>query len=156
MIIRQQININALPEKVWKFIADPNRVMQWNPKLKRVEKVSISPVGLNYRYEALYEMNKKQNVLSCEMVQFEKPAYLKIEYREKNMSDPAGQNRSVTEEYFSKPEGSGSGTFLEQVVTIRDSSIPLWARMLIKWIMSFGKPVGQTYLEKLKQLVEAP
>jgi hypothetical protein len=47
------------------------------------------------------------------------------------------------------------GTLLEQRVEIHNSGINIFLRLLISFISRFGKPTGQKYLEKLKELVEA-
>jgi hypothetical protein len=153
MRIRQTVNIHAPASKVWDFVADPQRVKAWNPKLKNVEKISLGSIGFGTRYEASYELNGKVNPLVCEVVAFDPYRYLKVLCSEKNMTDAGWTNRQVTEEYFLKEEGMN--TFLEQIVTIQDPRIPLWAVMLINFIMAFGKPVEKTYLGQLKDLVEA-
>ncbi len=150
MIIRQRIDIHAPASSVWDFVSDPERVKQWNPKLIKFEKISLGPIGLHFRYEAVYEMNRKQNALFCEVVQYDKPFHFKVECREKNMSDPGWQNRRVIEEYFLKEEGLN--TKLEQIITIEDPRIPWILILLAKFIMMFGKPVGQTYLARLKRI----
>ncbi len=69
-VIENAVDIAQSPEDVFDYCVDLTRELEWNPKAKRVEKVSAGPIGLGTRYEAEF---LKGNPTSIEFVRFERP-----------------------------------------------------------------------------------
>jgi uncharacterized protein YndB with AHSA1/START domain len=70
-IVENTIDIRSSREDVFDYWVDLTHEPEWNPKAKRVEKVSSGPIGLGTRYEAEF---LEGNPTSIEFVRFERPA----------------------------------------------------------------------------------
>jgi hypothetical protein len=68
LVVENTIDIRSSREDVFDYCADLTHEPEWNPKAKRVEKVSSGPIGLGTRYEGEF---LKGNPTSIEFVRFE-------------------------------------------------------------------------------------
>jgi hypothetical protein len=69
-IVENAVDIARSPEDVFDYCTDLTREPEWNPKAKRVEKVSPGPIGRGTRYEAEF---LKGNPTTIEFVRFDRP-----------------------------------------------------------------------------------
>jgi len=69
-VVENTIDIRSSPEDVFDYCTNLAREPEWNPKAKRVEKVSAGPIGLGTRYEAEF---LKGNPTTIEFVRFDRP-----------------------------------------------------------------------------------
>jgi len=54
MLVSMSVDINAPPDKVWPFLVEPEKTMQWFPLVKKFEYTSEPPYGVGttfYWYE---------------------------------------------------------------------------------------------------------
>jgi uncharacterized protein YndB with AHSA1/START domain len=149
MTLRDTVQIKSPPEKVWTFIEDPERMKSWNPKIQHVSSINWGVRAVGYRCRITYAMGKKTNEFLAEIIDYRKPEKLVIRLTEGNL--PRGSY--INEIYQLSP--TAAGTLLEQTIEINSSGINIFFRLLIAFIHRFGKPTGQKYLDKLKELVEA-
>jgi uncharacterized protein YndB with AHSA1/START domain len=149
MTLRDKVQIKTPPERVWPFIEDPERMKLWNPKIRKVTPISWGDRDRGFRYRITYFMGKKESEFSAEIVEYRKPERLVIRLTEGRL--PWGGY--VNEVY--ELSGDKDGTLLEQRIEI-DVEINIFLRWLIAFIVRFGSPTGKKYLERLKELAEAP
>jgi hypothetical protein len=69
-VVENTIDIARSPEDLFDYRVDLTREPEWNPKAKRVEKLSAGPIGLGTRYEAEF---LKGDPTTVEFVRFERP-----------------------------------------------------------------------------------
>lgn len=150
MILKDTVQIKTSPDKVWTFIEDPERMKLWNPKVQRVSSISWGTRAVGYRYRITYAMSGKTSEFLAEIIEYRPPEKLVIRLTEGNL--PTG---STIDEVY-ELSATAEGTLLEQRIEIHNSGINIFWRLLLAFISRFGKPMGQKYLEKLKELVEAP
>lgn len=148
MILRDSVRIKSPPEKVWRFIEDPERMKSWNPKVQSISPISWGERSVGYRYRVTYVMSRKANEFLAEIIEYRKPEKIVIRLTEANL--PRGS--TVNEIYELSP--SEEGTLLEQRIEINNSGLNLFFRLLIAFIHRFGKPTEKRYLEALKELIE--
>jgi uncharacterized protein YndB with AHSA1/START domain len=67
---RTETVIHRPPEEVFEFCSDLRSELQWNPKVKYVEKLTDGPVGVGTRYRAQWANSGPTTV---EVVQFDRP-----------------------------------------------------------------------------------
>jgi uncharacterized protein YndB with AHSA1/START domain len=149
MILKQRIEISCPPEKVWTFIEDPEGMQAWNPKVQAIDPISWGERHVGYRYRITYVMRNKASEFLAEIIEYRKPQKLVIRLTEGKLPP----NSHVSEIY--ELSQTAEGTLLEQRIEVHNSGMNIFIRLLIGFILRFGKPMGKRYLEKLKELVEA-
>lgn len=142
--------INRPAGTVWAFLENPDNMLQWNPKVKRISPSSFAAIQQGYRYAITYQMNEraKASEFLAEFVHFEPPSKLVIRHTGRQDS----QNR-VIEEIYELSERD-RGTFLTQTINIDNSGINIFIRFLVWLIRRWGKPTGKRYLEALREIIE--
>lgn len=69
-VVENTIEIARSAEDVFDYWVDLAREPEWNPKARRVEKVTDGPIGLGTRFEGEY---LKGDTMTIEYVRFERP-----------------------------------------------------------------------------------
>ena len=147
MTIRDSVDINAPIEEIWRWIENPETMPQWNPKVKKVVALS-PPYCVDYTYGITYQMSGKTSEFSAQFVEHQPPHRLAI-----RLTSPAYPREFYVEERYILREEAGA-TLLNQEIVVFNSAVNMFWRFLMWLIKRFGKPTGQKYLEKLKELIE--
>jgi ligand-binding SRPBCC domain-containing protein len=140
--------INAPADAVWMFVADPKMMMAWNPKVVKVSKINSGELQTGDSYTITYRMNSRDSAMRASVIRADKPRHLHIRMVNQLPGDPQG---TVDEVY--DLTGKGDQTVLEQNINA-DIKINFFLNLLIKFILRFGRPSGERYLQTLKNLVE--
>jgi len=69
-VIEREADIKRSPEEVFAYCSDPLREPEWNPRLRRIEKLSDGSVGVGARYEMEFIPGRPM-VVAC--VRFDRP-----------------------------------------------------------------------------------
>jgi|GEM_PF-3235137 len=141
-------DINADAQLVWPFVADPVFMSMWNPKIVAVQREADEPVRQGERFSVTYQMSGRESPSNVEVIACE--PFQRVVYR--HTITQQSKEQVVEECYEISPRGNG--VRVKQVMDISHSGIPLVFRILIWFIMRFGRSVGQPYMEKLKEAVE--
>ena len=147
--MRSKITIDAPPEQVWLFVADPVMESAWNPKIVAIDRDAEGPVHAGERFEMEFLMSGRGSRCEAEAIQASPPSLLLYRYR---MLDERHEGR-VDIRYTLEPRGDG--TLLVQSIDMSRMGIPWPVRALVWVVTRFGTPVGKPYLEELKSQVEA-
>jgi uncharacterized protein YndB with AHSA1/START domain len=67
---RTETVIHRPPEEVFEFCSDLRSELQWNPKVKYIEKLTDGPVGVGTRYRARWA---NSGPTAVEVVRFDRP-----------------------------------------------------------------------------------
>lgn len=148
-IMRERTTIAALPAQIWPYLADPELMAGWNPKIVEVDRSARGPVCLGERYAMTYRMSGKSQQMCVAVVELQVNQRLVLRHEQ----DPARPDQYVLEEYH-LAELAGK-THVTQRINLKHSGMPRWARPLFWLIHTFGRPTGKRYLEELRDLVEA-
>ena len=89
VVVENAVEIARSPEDVFDYCVDLTREPEWNPKAKRVEKVTDGPIGLGTRYEAEF---LKGSPMTIELVRFDRPLEWKSMGRSSRL-DARGEGR---------------------------------------------------------------
>jgi hypothetical protein len=87
-VVEDAIDIARSRGEVFDYCSDLTREPEWNPKAKRVEKVTDGPTGLGTRYEAEFLQG---NPMTIELVRFDRPV---VGVR-RSLSPPGCQGRGA-------------------------------------------------------------
>ena len=148
MQIKEKIWIQAAPEAVWPWVESPLKRQQWNPKLKNVADYDHASPAIGTRYRMDYVLNGKVRTCHGEVIEFSPPHQLCVRVTPHD----ASHQFNAVEEY--RLHSNGGGTIFQQNVTVADHRLNVFWRALIWIILRYGKPVGESHLARLKQLVE--
>lgn len=120
---------------------------QWNPKVKKVVALS-APYRVGYTFGITYHLSGKTSEFSAQFVEHQPPNRLTI-----RLTSPARPPEFYVEERYTLQE-QGGARLLSQGIVMFNSGISVFWQFFVWSIMRFGKLMGQTYLEKLKSLIE--
>jgi uncharacterized protein YndB with AHSA1/START domain len=69
-VVENEVEIRRSLEEVFDYSTDLTREHEWNPKTRRVEKLTDGPIGAGTPFEATF---LKGNPMTIEVVRFERP-----------------------------------------------------------------------------------
>lgn len=148
-MLREKIFIDGLkPPEVWPFLADPQWMQQWNAKLSGVSRGRQGVLLRGERFEMRYTIGGRQRSMTATVEECMPERRLAITHRQADW--PPG--RCVRESY--ELLGQDEGTLIRHALDVRQSGLPLWARLLIRVIGWLGTPTETGPLEKLKAMLE--
>jgi hypothetical protein len=70
VLIEQAVDIQRSPEEVFDYYTDMGREPEWNPRTRRIEKLTEGPIGLGTRYGGEWV---KGDPMTIEFVRFQRP-----------------------------------------------------------------------------------
>jgi uncharacterized protein YndB with AHSA1/START domain len=149
MRIVQRVEIDASPDEVWPYVADPVLVSIWNPKVVAVDRLREGPVETGEQFEMTYRMSRGDRRSTVEVLAAEAPCRLVIRHTPCERPE-----RGCAVEHYVLEMRRGR-TRLTQTLDLSRAGVPLWARPLIWLIMKLGKPKGTPCLELLRDAVES-
>jgi carbon monoxide dehydrogenase subunit G len=144
-----QIDIDATPEQVWPFLADPVLQAAWNPKIISIDRPCEGLVRIGETYRMTAKHTNAQQDSEVHVVDVIEAQQLTFEHR----TAEAGTGFVVIEAITLTP--MGAGTRVEQTVDLSKTPIPWLLRPVIRFVMKFGKRAGGSQLIGLKQMVES-
>jgi hypothetical protein len=93
-VVENTIDIRSSPEDVFDYCVDLTREPEWNPKARRVEKLTDGPIGLGTRYEAEF---LKDSPTTIEFVRYERPVAWESVGRSRRLDAKSEGRVSATE-----------------------------------------------------------
>lgn len=69
-LIRSEVRIERPPEAVFDSVSDPRSELQWNPKVRMMEKLTDGDIGPGTKFRAKWT---KSPVVELEVVRFDRP-----------------------------------------------------------------------------------
>ena len=149
MKITEHIVIEAPPERVWSWVADPALWARWNPKVKRVNRSRTGAVVAAEVFEADFALNDTGTTGQVEVKACEPFRRLAL----RHWVDAQGRVQSLGVEFALTADGAQ--TRLLQTTDFSDVGLPWAVKLLVRIINRFGRTVGRSHLEELKHLAEA-
>ena len=149
MKITERIVIEAPPERVWSWLADPALWARWNPKVKRVNRRRTGAMVAAEVFEADFALSDTATTGQVEVKICEPFERLALQHS----VDVRGRVRSLGVEF--SLTGEGAETRLLQTTDFSDVGLPWPVKLLVRIINRFGRTVGRSHLEELKLLAEA-
>lgn len=86
-VIENEIDIKRSPQDVFEYCSDHTHELDWNPKMRFVNKLTEGPIGVGTRYEMEFIPGRP---LIAECVHFERPTAWKVEGRALGMNVTLG------------------------------------------------------------------
>lgn len=144
------IDIADTPEVIWPVVADAEWLAGWNEKIVSVKALGSSRPALAANYEFTFQMSKSSATTVCEatLSQFKPHELVEWTY----FGTYKQKHWQVVDRFRLKVRGNQ--TRLYRDLDISQAPLPTWIRPLVWLVFKFGRPVGQTNLQRIKELVE--
>jgi uncharacterized protein YndB with AHSA1/START domain len=139
-VVENAVHIARSPEDVFDYCVDLAREPDWNPKARRVEKLTDGPIGLGTRYEAAF---LKDSPTTIEFVRFERPVAWESVGRSRRL-DAKAEGRVLATEH---------GARLLMRMELRPKGT---LRLLLPLIGRFMHEQEERNLAAIKAALEAP
>ncbi|MEM7625210.1 MAG: SRPBCC family protein [Planctomycetota bacterium] len=148
MKITEEIIVEATPENVWPYVADPLLMSAWNGKVVEVQRASTALVKRGETFSMTYRMMRNRNERhDIEVVACDPPRVVEYRY----LTGTQGKTLATVERYDLAPvEG---GVRVVQTMDLSEAGISWYFWLLIKIIMRLGESEGPDSLEKLAQVI---
>jgi hypothetical protein len=137
-VVENTVDIARSADDVFDYCTDLTREPEWNPKAKRVEKVTPGPIGVGTRYEAEF---LKGNPMTIELVRFERPIRWESVGRSRRL-DAKGEGRVF---------GTEEGARLVMRMKLRPKGT---LRLLLPMLGRFMHKQEERNLAAIKQVLE--
>ena len=147
MNLRDQIVINATPERIWMLLADPARWGEWNPKFVSLRRTRSGPVVAGEQFSMVTRLKRGESpseVLVKEVMPLRRVTVKQL-FTQRNRS------RHVDVELELSARDGG----IQVTQTLNHKNAVGFVVNLLIWLIHrFGRPVGIPPLERLKSLAE--
>ena len=70
VVIEHAVDVQRSPEEVFDYCTDLSRELEWNPRTRRIQKLTDGPIGLGTRYQGEWI---KGDPMTIEFVRFQRP-----------------------------------------------------------------------------------
>jgi uncharacterized protein YndB with AHSA1/START domain len=71
-VIESTVHIQRPPEEVFDYLSDPRNELEWNPKVRVMDKLTDGPVGVGTRFRAKWT---KSGVVTLECREYDRPRH---------------------------------------------------------------------------------
>jgi len=147
--LRETIFIPAPAEQVWAAVAQPEMWSQWNSHVSDMRRSHRGPVSVGEQIDAVFTLNDRRSPSQVEIVVCEPPHRLVL----KQHSEYRERIRSITVAF--DIETRVDGVQFTQTMDLAESGTPWLLQLLVWWVHRFGRPVGSSTLEQLRDVVAA-
>src|SRR5574340_785291 len=149
MILKDKIQIDRSPEKVWQYIQSPALMQKWNPAIRAFVPVSWGEPSEGYRYRVRYKMIGRESNFLAEFMEYQKPLKLLIHLSGGNL--PV---KGYVQEVYELDENA-RGTLLKQRMEIYNSGMNIFSVCVRVFIHFFSRFSRKKHLRLLKDFIEA-
>ena len=154
MVIREDVVTRAAPERCWELIADPSLHDLWNSHIVATERTEDGPVRVGSRYRVTYELSGRRSEMDAEVTACSPSDGFEARLEERNQGDGRDWRRFFVERYELTRRGERTRVLHE--VRIHHSGVNPLLRFVMWLVMKTGKPTGQPFLERFRELAEDP
>ena len=148
MILKDKIQIDRTPEKVWQYIQSPVLMKEWNPRIKAFVPVSWGEPVDGYRYRVRYKMIGRESNFLAEFMEYQKPVKLLIHLSGGNL--PV---KGYIQEIYELVENT-RGTLLKQRIEVYTSGMHIFSGYMTILIYFFSRFSRKKHLRLLKDFIE--
>ena len=152
MKIEEEVVTRATPRKAWDLISDPSLHTLWNPHIVATDTAGSDTPGPGQRYRVTYELSGKRTELEAQVIEFSPETRWVARLEERIHGTGEHFDRYMVEQYTLAPHRGG--TRVRHEVVIHHSGVNVFLRALIWFVMKTGKPQGQPFLDRFRELAE--
>lgn len=136
-------------DELWKVICEPGNMPEWNPKCTYCDGVGGGELGS--QFNATLTLKGKPRNTTGEIIEWEPIEAIKFRYYYQD----AVRIASVDEYFLITPKGTNR-SILRHEIDLKNSTIPLWAKILFALLGRFGSNRDESDLfKRLESLVKS-
>jgi len=154
VVIREDVVTRASSERAWELLSNPSLHDLWNPRIVATEMSGSGPLGLGSRYRVTYTLSGRRSEFDAEIVEWSPPWRFSARLEERVKGDGRDWKRFVEERYTLTRRGDR--THVRHQVRIHASGVNILLRLLIWLVLRTGRPQGQPFMERFRELAESP
>jgi len=140
--VKETVILNATPDKVWLFVIEPEKLMQWRTDIKKFGMLDKGQPEVGQRFSIEKEVQGKPQRFDCTIVQLE-------ENRRFAFKGEAMGFAKVSAVYEIIPEGAGCEFIINETVDV--PNIPPSAEVFMQRGLS---ETIKSFLANLKNMIE--
>jgi uncharacterized protein YndB with AHSA1/START domain len=137
-IVENEVEIRRSPEEVFDYTTDLTREHEWNPKTRRVEKLTEGPIGAGARFEATF---LKGDPITIEVVRFDRP----------RVWESVGRSRRIEATTHGAVTATHDGARLTMRMELRPRGVP---RALLPLLARYMRRQQERNLAAIKARLE--
>ena len=137
-VVENEVEIRGSPEEVFDYTTDLTREHEWNPKTRRVEKLTDGPIDAGTRFEATF---LKGDPMTIEVVRFERP----------RVWESVGRSRRLEATTQGRVTAAQDGARLVMRMELRPRHVP---RVLLPLLARYMHRQQERNLAAIKALLE--
>jgi len=144
--VKETVLLKATPDKVWSFVIEPEKLMQWRTDIKKFEMIDKGKPEAGKRFYIEKEIRGEPRRFGCTIVQLEENRKFAFE------AEATGFAR-VTAVYEIVPEGGGCKFIINETVDVLN--MKLFKSFFDKVFIQRGlAKTIRDFLENLKGIIE--
>ena len=137
-VVDRSVDVDASPEAVFDYCVDLTREHEWNPKLRRVEKLTVDPIAAGTRFNAQF---LKGDPMTIEYVGVDRPWHW----------ESAGRSRRLDVRTYGRVTVIETGVTLTLRMELRPHGLPRFMLPLLARYMHRRQALN---LGSIKALLE--
>jgi len=137
-MVESSVDVYSSPEEVFDYCTDLTREHEWNPKLRRVKKLTLDPIGAGTRFEAEF---LKGDPMTIEYVGFDRPRHW----------ESVGHSRRLDARTYGRVTAIAGGATLTMRMELRPHGLP---RLVLPLLGRYMHRQQARNLDSIKTLLE--
>ena len=138
-IVENSVDLRSSPEEAFDYCTDLAREHEWNPKLRRAEKLTVDPIGTGTRFQAEF---MKGDPMLIEYVGFDRP----------RTWESVGRSRRLEARTYGRVTATADGARLTMRMELRPRGIP---RLVLPLLARYMHRQQERNLASIKARLEA-
>jgi Polyketide cyclase / dehydrase and lipid transport len=137
-VVENTVHVRSSPEEVFDYCTDLAREHEWNPKLRRAEKLTVDPIGSGTRFQAQF---LKGDEMLIEYVNFDRP----------RTWESVGRSRRLEARTYGRVAATADGASLTMRMELRPRGLP---RLVLPLLTRYMYRQQERNLASIKALLE--
>jgi Polyketide cyclase / dehydrase and lipid transport len=138
-VVENSVEVRSSPEEVFDYCTDLTREHEWNPKTRRVEKLTGDPIGAGTRFRAEF---LKGDPMMVEVVGFDRP----------RRWESLGRSRRLDARMYGRVTAIDDGARLTMRMELRPRGLP---RFVLPLLARYMRRQQERNLAAIKALLES-
>jgi hypothetical protein len=152
MRIHDAIEIDAAPDRVWRYVGSPANWPLFHVKAGECRAITGGPDVIGSLYEIEFRLGARTSMTRCEIVDIRVGRLITV--KSVLPESPRHRGRTLSGQITFEIDDLGRCSRVRESLEFTSATIPILLRPLVWLLLRFGAPTGETTLMRLKRIVE--